>query len=327
MDAGTTCIHPEKGWQKATAWHSNNLLLLDFNRFRQSLTCPQARDLNKLRDRGRVFMRPGRVRSAMMSRLATLDFVGVTLSDDLQRLIYWTTPRAEAFFLRLDPAAWLDFAADEARRALAGAEDDVTRRLLEAELTLWQSLGLYLLRVEALPSLVKIGVTARPVEERVAEVRRDLTAAGYPGEVEVLRYQPGCGAVEAYLKAFWQPYRARMGSHQEYFRLNEDYVLDILDRVTPPAPRPPLQNSRQLWRCLFAGTEQIKNEWTRRYEPFLRFVDIRDRHGNLFADTVLLKAGKTFDTVDLDVGDRVEFAATPAQDERLLRPARIRRVA
>jgi hypothetical protein len=189
--AGNTC--------RPVRDHPNNLLLLDFNRFRQSLTGPQARDLNKLRDRGRVFMRPGRIRPAMMSRLAILDFVGVALSDDLQRLIYWTTPRAEAFFLRLDPAAWLDFAADEARRALAGAEDDVTRRLLEAELTLWQSLGLYLLRVEALPNLVKIGVTARPIEERLAEVRRDLAIAGYPGEVEVLRYQPGCGAVEAYL--------------------------------------------------------------------------------------------------------------------------------
>ncbi|GAB4443896.1 MAG: hypothetical protein Kow0031_26250 [Anaerolineae bacterium] len=273
--------HLAHAWESCRPVHDypGNLPLLDFNLFRQSLTGPQARDLNKLRDMGRVFMRPGRVRPAMMSRLAILDFVGVTLSDDLQRLIYWTTPRAEAFFLRLDPAAWLDFAAHEARRGLTGAGDDVTRRLLEAELTLWQSLALYLLRVEAIPGLVKIGVTARPVEERVAEVRRDLAAAGYPGEVEVLRYKPGCGAVEAYLKALWQQYRAKIGPHQEYFRLNEAYVLDILDRVTPPAPRPPLQNRRQRWRCLFAGTEQITNEWARRYEPCLRFVDIRDRHG------------------------------------------------
>ncbi len=320
--AGATC-RPASG-------DTTPMATLDFNLFRQSLTGPQARDLNELRHLGWVFRSPGKVKSAMMDRLESLGFVGSTVSEDaMRRPLYWTTPRAEAFFLRLHPATWLRFAVDEMRRAAAGAEDDVTRRLLETELALWQSMALYLLRITKIPGLYKIGITSRSIEERVAEVQADLRAIGRPETVEVLRHKPGCGAVEAYLKARWQRNRAsNIGSHQEYFwRRDDDAVVEDLDLIEWPPPRPAPERGRQVWRALFAGVESIRDEWSGAWHNHLRFVAVRDHHGNSFGDTVLLRAGKNFDDIDLNVSDLVEFTATPDDNGRLLRPAKIKVVA
>jgi hypothetical protein len=318
--AGQTC-------RPGDEYLSSTPVLLDFNLFRQSLTRPQARSLNELRRLGWVFRRPGTVTPAMMTRLETLGFIGSAVSEDaLRQAVYWATPRSEAFFLRLHPAAWLDFAFDVTRNALAAAKDELTARLIRAELALWQSLSLYLLEITGLPELYKIGITARPITERVAEVRRDLTAAGHPDAVEVLRLKPGCGAVESYLKARWQPHRAHIGLHQEYFWLRggQAAILADLDLIKLPEPRPTPEPGRQRWRALFAGVESLQNEWTGRWYSHLRFVAVRDRYGNAFADTVLFKAGKNFDDIDLTRGDLVEFTATPDDSGRLLRPAKIK---
>ncbi|GAB4451132.1 MAG: hypothetical protein Kow0031_33700 [Anaerolineae bacterium] len=320
--AGATC-RPASG-------DTTPMATLDFNLFRQSLTGPQARDLNELRHLGWVFRSPGKVKSAMMTRLEILGFVGSTVSAMRRHPIYWTTLRAEAFFLRLHPATWLKFAVDETRRAAARAEDDaVTRRLLEAELALWQSTALYLLRIKRIPGLYKIGITSRSIEERVVEVQADLRAAGQPDTVEVLRHKPGCGAVEPYLKALWQRSQAKnIGSHQEYFwHRDDDAVVKELDLIEWPPLRPAPEQGRQVWRALFAGAENIRDEWSGMWHNHLRFVAVRDRHGNSFGDTVLFRAGKNFDAIDLNVGDLVEFTATPDDDGRLLRPAKIKVVA
>jgi hypothetical protein len=315
--AGETC-RPVSGGQAA-------LVLLDFELFRQSLSGPQARDLDKLRELGRVFTAPSQVRPAMMSTLTRLGFVAAVPAADLKRPLYWLTPRAQAFFLTLDPAWWLKFVFEETRLALATAPDEVTARLLRAEIERREGMALYFLRVHGVAEVYKIGFTTRPIVARLVKIKWELDRELPRNEIklELLRYKPGCGAVEGYLKAFWAAALAPLGSHQEYFVFNAvQPALALLDRIEPPEPRPAPEPGRQVYRALFGTVEHIRNDFTSRLEDWLRFVEVRDQHGNRFAASVVFRPGKMFDDLKLKPGDLVEFTATPETD-RLLRPAGI----
>lgn len=104
------------------------------------------------------------------------------------------------------------------------AEDEKTP-YLSAEVQRLAQSSLYFLAIDG-GRMHKIGVTLRPVADRVAEIQRDL-----PGQqaIEVLRFIPAAGAIEPYFKWLFQD---RVVRGTEYFTgLNVDKVLADLDRA------------------------------------------------------------------------------------------------
>lgn len=80
----------------------------------------------------------------------------------------------------------------------------------------------------------KIGITKRPIEERVAEVQRDLASHYKSIEIQVLDTWEHRGNVELYFKHRYQPFNYRIGTLTEYFKLNDvELVLDDLQQMKP----------------------------------------------------------------------------------------------
>jgi hypothetical protein len=110
----------------------------------------------------------------------------------------------------------LDRLEDVAR---SGDERDaMDLRMYRAQLARVFSLDLYLLRVRSdRGPLHKIGVTARPVEERLPEIRRDLEAHLGAVKLDVEGRWPKRGSLELYFKRVFRRRQIRMGSLTEYF--------------------------------------------------------------------------------------------------------------
>jgi len=105
------------------------------------------------------------------------------------------------------------------RSACSGKPDDATDlRLYCAQLARLFSLQLYLLRVQMEGGeLHKIGVTARPVEERLPEVRRDLREHLGEVELELAGSWRHRGSLEPYFKRLFARRALRIGPLTEYF--------------------------------------------------------------------------------------------------------------
>ncbi len=94
---------------------------------------------------------------------------------------------------------------------------------------------LYLLAIEAEGvTLYKIGVTRRPMEERLAEIERDLSAHFASFKVKVVDTWPHRGAVEFYFKYRYRDCRYALGSLTEYFQFDRlGTVTRDLRRMKP----------------------------------------------------------------------------------------------
>lgn len=91
-------------------------------------------------------------------------------------------------------------------------------QLYRAQLARLLSLDLYLLRVRADRALLhKIGVTARPVEERIPEIRGDLAGHFAAVQIEVAGVWPHRGSLELYFKRMFARRQVRIGPLTEYF--------------------------------------------------------------------------------------------------------------
>jgi hypothetical protein len=78
--------------------------------------------------------------------------------------------------------------------------------------------SLYFLEVKADEScFYKIGITTRPIEERIAEVQRDVRAHYSDVAVSLLGLWEHRGNVELYFKHRYQPFNYRIGTLTEYF--------------------------------------------------------------------------------------------------------------
>jgi len=97
----------------------------------------------------------------------------------------------------------------------------VDLRLYRAGLARLLSLDLYLLeaRVDG-RVLHKIGVTARDIDERLAEIRGDLCAHFSSVELRVHGVWPHRGSLELYFKQRFARRRADLGSFTEYFEFD-----------------------------------------------------------------------------------------------------------
>ncbi len=117
----------------------------------------------------------------------------------------------------------LDRLEDRARDGEGDERPSVDLRLYRAQLARLFSLDLYLLRVRADRTLLhKIGVTARPVAERLPEIRKDLEAHFDTLELAVEGHWPRRGSLELYFKRAFARRQVRVGSLTEYFDFGSD---------------------------------------------------------------------------------------------------------
>jgi hypothetical protein len=95
--------------------------------------------------------------------------------------------------------------------------------------------SLYFLEVKADGHcFYKIGVTTRSIEERIAEVQRDVRAHYSDVAVNLLGLWEHRGNVELYFKHRYQPFNYRIGKLTEYFQFpNVKVVLQDLCEMTP----------------------------------------------------------------------------------------------
>jgi hypothetical protein len=78
--------------------------------------------------------------------------------------------------------------------------------------------ALYFLEVKADGNIFyKIGITTRPIEERIAEVQRDVRSHYSDAVVNLLGLWEHRGNVELYFKHRYQPFNYRIGKLTEYF--------------------------------------------------------------------------------------------------------------
>jgi hypothetical protein len=95
--------------------------------------------------------------------------------------------------------------------------------------------SLYFLEIKAGRKILhKIGVTKRPIEQRVAEVQKDLATHYNQTEIKVLETWEHRGNVELYFKHRYKDYNYPIGKLTEYFKFDDvESVLDDLRRMKP----------------------------------------------------------------------------------------------
>jgi hypothetical protein len=108
-------------------------------------------------------------------------------------------------------------------------------RVYRAQLRRLLKLSLYFLEIRADgKSLHKIGVSQRSIEERVAEVRRDLQKHYQRVDIRVLGTWQHRGNVELYFKHRYQQYNYKIETLTEYFRFKDvQLVLEDLCQMKP----------------------------------------------------------------------------------------------
>ncbi len=135
------------------------------------------------------------------------------------------------------------------RLEAASTPDGATDLLLyRAQLARVLSLDLYLLAVSAdRARLHKIGVTSRPIEERLSEIRSDLGPHFERVELSVEGVWPNRGSLELYFKRVFAKRQVRIGALTEYFSFDDPKTsrrykrpfeqLSKLDSTLPPRLR------------------------------------------------------------------------------------------
>ena len=100
--------------------------------------------------------------------------------------------------------------------------------------------NLYFLQIKVGRKLLhKIGVTKRPIEERVTEVHRDLAAHYKRVDIQILGVWKHRGNVELYFKHRYKDFNYRIGSLTEYFKLADvEAVWDDLRQMPPKVLAP-----------------------------------------------------------------------------------------
>jgi hypothetical protein len=100
--------------------------------------------------------------------------------------------------------------------------------------------NLYFLQIKVGRKLLhKIGVTKRPIEERVTEVQRDLAAYYKRVDIQVLGVWKHRGNVELYFKHRYKDFNYRIGSLTEYFQFTDaEAVRDDLRQMQPKVLTP-----------------------------------------------------------------------------------------
>ena len=129
--------------------------------------------------------------------------------------------------------ATLERAAAEAwaMRAPTAATALLDLRLYRAQLRRSLTATLYALAITADDQpLYKIGVTTRPIDERLVEIRHDLQPFATNVRITVLGLWPHRGAVEGYVKHRYQRFQAPLGSLTEYLIFPDEATVAAFRR-------------------------------------------------------------------------------------------------
>jgi hypothetical protein len=106
-------------------------------------------------------------------------------------------------------------------------------RLFRAQ---WQrvlSASLYFLEINhPTDTLYKIGVTHRPIDDRIVENLGHLMPHLGSAKIKVLRLFSHRGAVELYFKYRYHAYQHKLGSLTEYFELDNEQRRNVLSDLT-----------------------------------------------------------------------------------------------
>lgn len=135
-------------------------------------------------------------------------------------------------------------------------------RMYRAQLRRILAATLYFLEVQADgETLHKIGVTTRPIEARVAEVRQQLQAYFRDVTIAVIGTWPHRGNVELYFKHRYHTFRRLIGPLTEYFAFDDSKaVIRDLRRMKPkeltPAERAVLDGTPAAIEQLIATAEK-----------------------------------------------------------------------
>jgi hypothetical protein len=95
--------------------------------------------------------------------------------------------------------------------------------------------GLYFLEIKTRRKVLhKIGITKRPIEERIIEVKRDLLTHYKQIEIKVIGVWEHRGNVELYFKHRYKEFNYRIGTLTEYFEFKDiELVLCDLHQMKP----------------------------------------------------------------------------------------------
>lgn len=118
------------------------------------------------------------------------------------------------------------------------AERVVDLQLYRAQLIRVLSHRLYYLKIRADGTMLhKIGVTRRPIEQRLVEIRQDLLAHFQSVDIAVLGTWEHRGNVELYFKHRYKGFNYPIGSLTEYYKFNQaddaDAALNDLHLMQP----------------------------------------------------------------------------------------------
>lgn len=246
------------------------------------------------------------------------------------------TPRAKAFAHQLTLREYAIFAESEHQLAMhrlaeqKGPQAKIALDMLKAEYQRWQKTRLYLIEIESDADLfVKIGITTRPLEQRISEIRTFLKQH-YPSiEIRPLFEVPKVPYLEGYFKSKYANHHLQIESTTEYFT-PFDQASQELESVAHlvqkgiPVPELPKNRERPRFRATFWRKHNQINDFRRLDDTFVLLIDIvnlatRER----VMDWQLLAYGKQFEALgSLKPGDVIEFNAAIA-DDKLTRPTKI----
>ncbi len=110
-------------------------------------------------------------------------------------------------------------------------------RIYSAQLKRILESNLYFLKIQTERKILhKIGITKRPIEQRVNEVQRDLDAHYKQIEIQVMGTWKNRGNVELYFKHKYNKFNYKIGTLTEYFSFdNIELVLQDLRQMKPKA--------------------------------------------------------------------------------------------
>ncbi|NEU82828.1 GIY-YIG nuclease family protein [Nostoc sp. UIC 10630] len=94
------------------------------------------------------------------------------------------------------------------------------------------SCSLYFLEIQThIGTLYKIGVTTRPIQQRLAEIKADLLPQYKTVAIQILGTWPHRGNVELYFKHRYHNYNYRIGSLTEYFKFGATDANTVLHEL------------------------------------------------------------------------------------------------
>jgi len=135
-------------------------------------------------------------------------------------------------------------------------------RIYRAEFRKILSNTLYYLEIQALgETLYKIGVTRRPIAERVAEVQRELSSY-YPSvSIKVLKTWEHRGNVEKYFKYRYRAFNYKIGSLTEYYKFdNEEDAKSTLRDLRRMKPKVLSEAEQEIWCGKLSSIERVVDE-------------------------------------------------------------------